>query len=153
VTAGRRWYLLAFDLDRDDWRTLRLDRVTQPAATGARAATKEVPGGDAAAFAASQAMRTATSYPDDVVFHAPAADVAERLGGPPPGTLTDQPDGTCSRLSTPANGTHSGSRRSGGHSRSTVRRNWLPISGQPLRCPERYGTVSAVHLNVFILAG
>ncbi|NUT49859.1 MAG: WYL domain-containing protein, partial [Saccharothrix sp.] len=39
VTAGRRWYLLAFDLDRDDWRTFRLDRVAEPTATGARAAT------------------------------------------------------------------------------------------------------------------
>lgn len=26
VATGRRWYLLAFDLDRDDWRTFRLDR-------------------------------------------------------------------------------------------------------------------------------
>ncbi len=29
VHTGRRWYLVAFDLDRDDWRTFRLDRVSQ----------------------------------------------------------------------------------------------------------------------------
>lgn len=29
VVLGRRWYLMAFDLDRDDWRTFRLDRVRQ----------------------------------------------------------------------------------------------------------------------------
>ncbi len=27
VSAGQRWYLLAFDLDRDDWRTFRVDRI------------------------------------------------------------------------------------------------------------------------------
>ncbi|MEU8261474.1 YafY family protein [Micromonospora sp. NPDC048999] len=95
VTAGRRWYLLAFDLDRDDWRTFRLDRVTTPAKTGARAATRDVPGGDVAAFLASQTMQMAPAYPADIVIHAPAAHVVDRLGAPPPGTLTDQPDGTC----------------------------------------------------------
>ena len=33
VATGRRWYLLAFDLDRDDWRTLRLDRMADVRAT------------------------------------------------------------------------------------------------------------------------
>ena len=101
VTAGRRWYLLAFDLDRLDWRTFRLDRVTKPAATGARAATREVPGGDVAAFLAGQAMRTAPTYPAEMVIHASAAHVVDRLGAPPPGTLTDQPDGTCRWLAPP----------------------------------------------------
>lgn len=101
VTAGRRWYLLAFDLDRDDWRTFRLDRVTTVVATGARAATRDVPGGDVAAFVASRTMRMAPTYPADVVIHAPVAQVVDRLGGPPPGTLTDQPDGTCRWLAPP----------------------------------------------------
>lgn len=43
VHTGRRWYLAAFDLDRDDWRTFRLDRVTNPVATGMRAASRPVP--------------------------------------------------------------------------------------------------------------
>ncbi|MER7282352.1 YafY family protein [Dactylosporangium sp. NPDC000244] len=104
VTAGRRWYLLAFDLDRDDWRTFRLDRVTELAATGARAATREVPGGDVAAFVADRTMRMAPTYPADVVIRAPAARVVDRLGGPPPGTLTDRPDGTCRWLAPPDTG-------------------------------------------------
>jgi predicted DNA-binding transcriptional regulator YafY len=95
VTAGRRWYLLAFDLDRADWRTFRLDRATRLVATGARAATREVPGGDVAAFIAGQTMQMAPTYPADVVIRAPAARVLQNLGGPPPGTLTDLPDGTC----------------------------------------------------------
>ncbi|MGE2832571.1 helix-turn-helix transcriptional regulator [Mycobacterium sp. SMC-4] len=35
VTTGRRWYLLCFDRDRDDWRSLRLDRMSNVVATGA----------------------------------------------------------------------------------------------------------------------
>ncbi|MFC0031977.1 helix-turn-helix transcriptional regulator [Micromonospora chaiyaphumensis] len=101
VTAGRRWYLLAFDLDRDDWRTFRLDRVTTAVATGARATTRDVPGGDVAAFVASRTMRMAPTCKADVMLHAPAARVVDRLGGPPPGTLTDQPDGTCRWLAPP----------------------------------------------------
>lgn len=31
--ADRHWYLLAWDLDRDDWRTFRVDRLSQPIAT------------------------------------------------------------------------------------------------------------------------
>jgi predicted DNA-binding transcriptional regulator YafY len=100
VTAGRRWYLLAFDLDRDDWRTFRLDRATSITATGARAATREVPGGDVAAFVASRTMQMAPTYPADVVIHAPAAHVVARIGTPP-GTLTDQQDGTCRWLAPP----------------------------------------------------
>jgi len=101
VTAGRRWYLLAFDLDRDDWRTFRLDRVTKLYATGARAVTREVPGGDVTAFVASRTMQMAPTYPADVVFPVPASHIEDRLGAPPPGTLTDQPDGTCRWLAPP----------------------------------------------------
>lgn len=36
VSTGRRWYLVAYDLDRADWRTFRVDRVSDPFATGAR---------------------------------------------------------------------------------------------------------------------
>jgi predicted DNA-binding transcriptional regulator YafY len=43
VHTGQRWYLVAFDLDRDDWRTFRLDRVDDPAATGMRSARRKVP--------------------------------------------------------------------------------------------------------------
>ncbi|MFN8074705.1 MAG: WYL domain-containing protein [Kineosporiaceae bacterium] len=33
VTTGRRWYLMGWDVDRDDWRTFRLDRVAGVEAT------------------------------------------------------------------------------------------------------------------------
>src|SRR3954453_20138695 len=50
VHTGWRWYLVAYDLGRDDWRTLRVDRIVGRPATGGRGKRREVPGGDAAAF-------------------------------------------------------------------------------------------------------
>lgn len=50
VTLGRHWYLVGFDLDRDDWRTFRLDRLSDATSTRQIVQPREVPGGDAAAF-------------------------------------------------------------------------------------------------------
>lgn len=48
VSSGRRWYLVAFDLGRDDWRTFRVDRIRRWVRTGVPAAVRPVP--DAAAL-------------------------------------------------------------------------------------------------------
>jgi len=53
VTVGRRWYLVAWDQRRHDWRTFRLDRLSSPRLAGRRFTPREVPGGDAASFVAS----------------------------------------------------------------------------------------------------
>ena len=52
VSTGRRWYLVAWDVRRDDWRTFRLDRLERARLAGGRCAPRELPGGDAAAFVA-----------------------------------------------------------------------------------------------------
>ncbi|GAA0915198.1 MULTISPECIES: helix-turn-helix transcriptional regulator [Streptomyces violaceusniger group] len=54
VSRGGRWYLVAWDLDRDDWRTFRVDRITPRTPTGPRFTPRDVPGGDVAAFVASR---------------------------------------------------------------------------------------------------
>jgi predicted DNA-binding transcriptional regulator YafY len=54
VTWGGRWYLVAWDLDRDDWRTFRADRITPRVPTGPRFTPRELPGGDVAAFVAGR---------------------------------------------------------------------------------------------------
>ncbi|MHC1560451.1 helix-turn-helix transcriptional regulator [Actinomycetospora sp. C-140] len=54
VTRGGRWYLVAWDLDRADWRTFRVDRIDPRVPTGPRFAPREVPGGDVAAFVAGR---------------------------------------------------------------------------------------------------
>jgi predicted dithiol-disulfide oxidoreductase (DUF899 family) len=50
VHTGRRWYLLAWDLARGDWRTFRADRITSPQITGPRFIPRDPPGGDPAEF-------------------------------------------------------------------------------------------------------
>jgi predicted DNA-binding transcriptional regulator YafY len=57
VTWGRRWYLVAWDRDRADWRTFRVDRMRCRIPTGPRFSPREVPGGDAAEFVAGGVER------------------------------------------------------------------------------------------------
>ena len=53
VTAGRRWYLVAWDQRRHDWRTFRLDRLGDAQLAGRRFTPRDIPGGDAASFVAT----------------------------------------------------------------------------------------------------
>jgi predicted DNA-binding transcriptional regulator YafY len=50
VYSGHRWYLVAYDLDRDDWRTFRIDRIRGRVRAGERGRRRVVPGGDPARF-------------------------------------------------------------------------------------------------------
>ncbi|MFE2721930.1 helix-turn-helix transcriptional regulator [Kitasatospora sp. NPDC059327] len=75
VSAGRRWYLVGFDLDRDDWRLFRVDRIGEPFATGARITPRELPAEDAAAYVASKLHRLAPTYTLVATLHMPAADI------------------------------------------------------------------------------
>jgi predicted DNA-binding transcriptional regulator YafY len=54
VTWSGRWYLVAWDLARADWRTFRADRITPRTPTGPRFTPRELPGGDVAAFVADR---------------------------------------------------------------------------------------------------
>ncbi|WP_406201699.1 YafY family transcriptional regulator [Kitasatospora sp. NBC_01560] len=81
VSAGRRWYLVGFDLDRDDWRLFRVDRLSRPFATGVRFTPRRLPAEDAAAYVASKLRRPAPVYTVDATLHAPAAEVRRRLHG------------------------------------------------------------------------
>ncbi|GAA2913262.1 YafY family protein [Streptomyces thioluteus] len=96
VSTGRRWYLVAFDNDREDWRTFRVDRVSEPFPTGARFEPRELPAENAAAFIRGSLARDRPAYRLVVTLHAPAASVAARL----PGTMGEpEPvDGNTCRL-------------------------------------------------------
>ena len=81
VTRGGRWYLVAWDLDRDDWRTLRVDRVRPRSPGGARFTPREVPGGDVTAYLDARfrgADGPGSDWPcrGEVLLDAPAAAVA-----------------------------------------------------------------------------
>src|SRR3954464_13919893 len=50
VCLGRRWYLVAYDLTRHDWRSFRVDRLTAPQGNGSRFRPRDLPAADAAEF-------------------------------------------------------------------------------------------------------
>ncbi len=80
VTRRGRWYLLAWDLDREDWRTFRVDRIQPRTPTGPRFTPRELPGGDVAAFVMSRfrGSDATTDWPcqGQVVLNLPATTVA-----------------------------------------------------------------------------
>ncbi|GGV43033.1 DeoR family transcriptional regulator [Actinomadura cremea] len=80
VARGGRWYLVAWDLDRDDWRTFRADRVTPRTPTGPRFVPRELPAADVAAFVTGgfRGSDGSGGWPcrGEVVLDLPAADVS-----------------------------------------------------------------------------
>lgn len=77
MTWGRRWYLVAWDVGRDDWRTFRVDRMRPWIPTGPRFAPRDLPNGDAAAFVA-HGVAQLWPYQATVRLHAPAESEAAR---------------------------------------------------------------------------
>jgi predicted DNA-binding transcriptional regulator YafY len=97
VHSGARWYLVAFDRAREDWRTFRVDRIAGAPATTGRAHRRRVPGGDPAAFVQASQQGTlaeAPVAPGRVRVHAPAHEVAPRVPAPY-ATVTPETEGTC----------------------------------------------------------
>jgi predicted DNA-binding transcriptional regulator YafY len=95
VSLGRRWYLVAFDLNRDDWRSFRIDRLRDPETTAIRFRPRELPGGDAAAFVRAGIENMPAAYTVEVIINASVDAVRTALG--PWGTV-EQVDGDRSRL-------------------------------------------------------
>ncbi|MEW2399233.1 WYL domain-containing protein [Streptomyces sp. NPDC046862] len=80
ITWGGRWYLVAFDLDREDWRTFRADRITPRIPAGPRFTPRELPGGEVAAFVAGRFLGS-DGWGDwpcrgEVILDLPAAEVS-----------------------------------------------------------------------------
>ncbi len=75
VQGGHRWYLVARDLARDEWRTFRVDRIFAPRLTGVRFVPHDPP--DAAAFVANAVTTAPYRYQARVLVHAPASAVAK----------------------------------------------------------------------------
>jgi len=81
VALDRRWYLVAYDLTRNDWRSFRLDRVLGvPRQTGARFRPRALPAAGAAEFVRRNANAAPGAWQVEAMVEAPAAAVGERLG-------------------------------------------------------------------------
>lgn len=87
VHAGRRWYLVAWDVERADWRTLRLDRLTPHSPAGPRSIPREAPEPDLARYTARGITTDAYRHRCRLTVHAPAATVADRIS-PAVGVVT-----------------------------------------------------------------
>jgi predicted DNA-binding transcriptional regulator YafY len=94
VHSGYRWYLVAFDVDRDDWRTFRIDRIRGRVRAGERFRRRPIPGGDAAAYVREQISADRSgereAQPGRVRLIAPAGRVRPRV---PSRYATVEPDG------------------------------------------------------------
>ena len=82
VAWGGRWYLVAWDLDRSEWRTFRADRITPRTPTGPRFVPRELPGGDVAAFVNSRFRGGDSEWPcrGEVILELPATAVSPFVG-------------------------------------------------------------------------
>src|SRR5204863_8508800 len=76
VNHGRRWYLVAWDRRREDWRTFRVDRLTRPASTGVGFEARQLPATDAAAYIERSITSAPNRFEARVTLHAPAEDLA-----------------------------------------------------------------------------
>lgn len=79
VAWGPYWYLLAWDLDRGDWRVFRVDRMVPHAPTGARFRPRVIPEDKVVEFVVGRVIKGAWKYRARVLVHAPAAEVAGKI--------------------------------------------------------------------------
>ncbi len=81
VALDRRWYLVAYDLTRNDWRSFRLDRVLDvPRPTGARFRPRTLPAADAAEFVRRNIVAATQTRPVETLIEAPAEVIRARIG-------------------------------------------------------------------------
>lgn len=79
VHTGRRWYLVAWDSDRADWRTFRLDRIQTGIVQGRSFPVRQPPEGGFVAYATRSVAYSPQDFRARVVLLGSAAEVAERL--------------------------------------------------------------------------
>jgi predicted DNA-binding transcriptional regulator YafY len=81
VTWGGRWYLVAWDLERKDWRTFRVDRMTPKTPTGPRFTRRELPAPDVATYISSR-FKTGDQLTcrGEAILQAKASDIVQWAG-------------------------------------------------------------------------
>ncbi|MEU1877761.1 WYL domain-containing protein [Streptosporangium sp. NPDC020072] len=94
VNSGRRWYLVAWDTGRGDWRTFRIDRLRLRTPNGPRFTPREPPGTDLVQYVAERISVNPYRYRGRFTVHAPADAIAARM---PPTIAVVEPTGddTC----------------------------------------------------------
>ena len=94
VTTHRRWYLVGWDLDREDWRTFRADRITLTPPHGPRFAPRTPPAEDLAAWVSEGVSTRAYAVHGTVLLRASMEEAAARISLST-GTLEAVDAGSC----------------------------------------------------------
>jgi predicted DNA-binding transcriptional regulator YafY len=79
VHMSRRWYLVAWDPDRNDWRTFRIDRLEGCATTGAHFTPRSAPDDDVGAYVSRGIRAVALKVRARITFHAPMETMRARF--------------------------------------------------------------------------
>jgi predicted DNA-binding transcriptional regulator YafY len=80
VVVGRRWYLLAYDNERANWRTFRIDRIENAQPTGIRVPPRQPPADDPATFVTTQLYDLAPVFRAVATLALPTSQAATQLG-------------------------------------------------------------------------
>ncbi|ERI39314.1 transcriptional regulator [Arthrobacter sp. TES] len=80
VDTGRRWYLVAWDVGREDWRTFRADRIASLPSERKRYEPRPLPAEDLAAYVQQSITRSPYRFDVVVRLRAPLAEVAAVVG-------------------------------------------------------------------------
>jgi predicted DNA-binding transcriptional regulator YafY len=94
VHTGYRWYLVAWDLARKDWRTFRVDRIAGKLKTSTRFTPRKPPGGDFAAFVSKSLASVPYPIRARMTLYAPVEAIAKRVP-PSAGTLEAIDERSC----------------------------------------------------------
>jgi predicted DNA-binding transcriptional regulator YafY len=139
VATSRRWYLMAYDVDRDDWRTFRLDRMREVAATTWRFRPREHP--DPVAFVQRGVTEAPYRHLARVRLRARPEQVRE-LVPPQVGRVEEDRDGWCVLVT-------------GGDDldRIAVHVAWLGFEAEVLDPPELREAAARLARNLVALAG
>jgi predicted DNA-binding transcriptional regulator YafY len=80
VILGRRWYLVAYDANRDDWRTFRVDRISKPIPSRNSFTPRQLPDTDMASYVRKRIRNLRPSIEVELVIYAPVEQVVKLFG-------------------------------------------------------------------------
>ena len=94
VHTGYRWYLVAWDTDRSDWRTFRVDRIEGKLKTSTRFTPRKPPEGDFATYVSKSLSQVPYPFRARVTLHAPFESLGKRIP-PSAGVLEAIDENSC----------------------------------------------------------
>lgn len=100
VHTGSRWYLIAWDIGRKDWRTFRLDRIEGKPKSSTRFQARKPPDGDFAKFVSKSLSRAPYPIQARITLYAPLENLAKRI--PPSAGVLEAIDAASCLLKTGA---------------------------------------------------